>query len=134
MIIDANLATYWFVETPFTNVANTFRRISTLHAPDFIRIEVASALLKYHKAGIIDVFDITVSLKKLDGLISAYTDDIALIPKAVEIAATNNHPVYDCLYLALALQLNDTLATADKRLASLAQKLSIETQLIRPTP
>jgi predicted nucleic acid-binding protein len=134
MIIDANLATYWFVDTPFTAAAIKFRRKSPLFAPNFVRVEVASALLRYHKAGILEVSQMNINLEKLDGLISAYYDDNSLIPTATEISAANNHPVYDCLYLALALQQNDILITADKRLASLATKLSIKTQLIKPTP
>jgi predicted nucleic acid-binding protein len=49
-------------------------------------------------------------------------------------AARSGHKIYDCLYLALALERHEPLATADRRLASLARSLNIETQLIGPEP
>ena len=41
-------------------------------------------------------------------------------------------PDIDCLYIALALKRSEPLATADCKLAALAHKLSIETELIEP--
>jgi predicted nucleic acid-binding protein len=54
------------------------------------------------------------------------------LENATNIAAEVNHKIYDCLYLALALERGEPLATADRRLATLAKELSIETHLIEP--
>ena len=53
---------------------------------------------------------------------------------ALRLALLLAHPIYDCLYLALALERREPLATADRRMAALARTLNIETQLIGPEP
>jgi predicted nucleic acid-binding protein len=40
----------------------------------------------------------------------------ALARRALEMAASLDHPIYDCFYLALAEQLDAMLVTADDRL------------------
>ena len=49
-----------------------------------------------------------------------------LVAKALLLAITLKHAVPDCLYLALAEQEGAALATADARLASLAQSRGVE--------
>ena len=56
--------------------------------------------------------------------------DTTLLAAAIDIALANNHKVYDCLYLALAIERGEPLATADRRLAALATALNIETHLV----
>ena len=51
---------------------------------------------------------------------------------AIDIASSQNQKIYDCLYLALALERGEPLATADRRMAQIAQSLSIETELVQP--
>ena len=53
MIIDANVATYWCVQTPLSSAARGILHRSDLIAPGFIRIEVTHALFKYLRAGMI---------------------------------------------------------------------------------
>jgi transcription-repair coupling factor (superfamily II helicase) len=62
------------------------------------------------------------------------TAERTLLPAAFGVAARSGHKIYDCLYLALALERHEPLATADKRLAALARSLNIKTQLIGPEP
>ena len=49
------------------------------------------------------------------------------------IALDTLTPVYDCLYISLALDRNDRIATADRRLAAVAGRLGVGTVLIEPT-
>lgn len=42
----------------------------------------------------------------------------ALLPEALRIAFAYDRPVYDCLYVALAVQSKTDLVTADERLAN----------------
>ena len=44
-----------------------------------------------------------------------WANDEALAADALRIAIGLNHPVYDCVYLALAYQVGGTLVTADTR-------------------
>jgi predicted nucleic acid-binding protein len=42
----------------------------------------------------------------------------ALLPEALRIAFAYDRPVYDCLYVALAVQSKTEMITADERLAN----------------
>jgi predicted nucleic acid-binding protein len=132
MIIDANVVTYWFVETPLTSAARPLLERDDLKAPEFIRIEIANALLKFVQAGSFPLREVHHSLLRVNEAIQDFADDSRLLENAINIAAEANHKIYDCLYLALALERGEPLATADRRLAALAKQLSIETHLIEP--
>jgi predicted nucleic acid-binding protein len=53
-----------------------------------------------------------------------------LAAQAFELALSLGHPVYDCLYLALALELDAPLVTADQELARAARRVSERVELI----
>jgi predicted nucleic acid-binding protein len=83
--------------------------------PEFAQLEVGNALWLRVHAG-------ECGLSEALELLSALADfgfqeqPIApLIPRALEIAGTIDHPIYDCLYLALAEHLSVPLVTADRR-------------------
>jgi len=132
MIVDANLATYWYVPSPFSAAASTYMARSDLAAPQIVLPEAANALLKYMRAGQISADDVFTAVGRIPKVITTLIDDSSLTPNAARLSVAHNHKVYDCLYLALALQRREPLATADRRLAALARQLSIETELIEP--
>jgi len=132
MIADANIATYWFVETPLSSQAKAFLSRTDLIAPNLVRLEMANALLKFLRAGEISAPQVAKAMNQMERTISEFVDDSVLLPRAIEISISANHKIYDCLYLALAVERREPLATADRRMANLAQKLNIETHLIEP--
>jgi predicted nucleic acid-binding protein len=131
MIIDASVAVPWLVETPFSETAKRLRSAECA-APDLLLMETTNALLKYHRIDQISLDGILAGAQALKVAISKFVPDDQLLPSATKIAADNTHKIYDCMYLALALERNQPLATADKRLAAIAKSLSIETLLIEP--
>ena len=48
----------------------------------------------------------------------ATVSSLVLLPEALRIAFAHDRAVYDCLYVALAVQSNTDLITADERLAN----------------
>lgn len=90
----------------------------TLHAPDFLALEVANTIWKYARFGAWS-WDRTESAR---ATFLAYP--IVLVPTLplVEIASALArripHAVYDCTYLALAIELDGAVLSGDKRLAS----------------
>ena len=50
-------------------------------------------------------------------------DGLRLQAEALALACRLNHPVYDCLYLALARREAATLISADRRLRTLAERV-----------
>ena len=68
----------------------------------------------------------------LEHLLRDVVPNEQLLPEAIRLALTHQHPVYDCLYLALALARREPLVTADRRLAAIARTVAIEAELIEP--
>ncbi|MBA3446558.1 MAG: type II toxin-antitoxin system VapC family toxin, partial [Pseudaminobacter sp.] len=111
MIVDANVATYWFVDTPLSNAARAILSRADLIAPNLVRLEIANALLKFLRAGEISGIQLAKAMAQTERTISEFIGDHTLLPRAIELAAANNHKIYDCLYLALALERREPLAT-----------------------
>lgn len=129
MVVDASVTVPWLIRTPFSVKA---RELSKAHlsAPRLVFVETTSALLKHSRIGQITPDAIKEGVGELRLVIGRLVDDETLLPVATDIAAAYNHKIYDCLYLALALDRREPLATADRRLAELARRLSIETELV----
>jgi len=134
MIVDANVAVYWFVPTPMTAMAAKLLERSDLVAPGIIQIEVVNSFARYLRAGLITSTQLREGIAEVRNAISQFVDDRQILDAATDIALAHDHSVYDCLYLALALERREPLATADKRLATLAGSLAIETTLIVAMP
>lgn len=121
-VIDASVAMKWFFDEPHRNAAKkylhyAFERI----APDIIIVECVNALRKrvlLHQLPQEDAdrfFAILLKRKRI--LFSEFRDSHYLIQDAYSLSKNlNQHPIPDCLYLALAKQENVPLVTADIRL------------------
>ncbi len=117
-IVDASVALKWFL--PDEPDAATALAIvadgSALIAPDILIAEVCNGAWRSARLGRIgqdQVKEIAIILPRFfDLLVSA----AALAPRAVALAAELDHPVYDCLYVALAEARQAKLITADARL------------------
>jgi predicted nucleic acid-binding protein len=53
-----------------------------------------------------------------------------LAAQALELANQLDHPVYDCLYVALAIELDASLATADRELARASRSVLEQVELV----
>lgn len=134
MILDANIAVYWSTGHPHFPTAEIYLERHDLVAPELLRLEVANALLGEVRRGSISIDHATAGVALAEKAISTFIKDAELIRPAMNLAIRHNHAIYDCLYLALALERREPLATADRRMAALAAELDIETQLIEPSP
>lgn len=131
-IVDASVATAWFVSMATSRTALPVRNRPSLAAPELLKVELTSSLLKYVRAGVLEPAVLPEAIEEIGNLVEHWFFDAILLPEATRIALAHNHKIYDCLYLALAMQQRGPLATADRKLAALANKLSIETELIEP--
>lgn len=132
MIVGANIVVHWFAVTEFSLAVAPFRDRNDLAAPAIILVEAANVLYKNSRRGTIDPRHCSRSVRLLEYLLVDLVPAEHLLPLAIDLALTNSHPVYDCLYLALALERREQLATADRQLAALAKTLGVETILIEP--
>jgi predicted nucleic acid-binding protein len=132
MIIDASVASHWFVETEFSEAASKFRWQGDLIGPGFLLVETANVLYKRSRRGEINLEDCSDSLNVLRFSMSELISDHELLPRATAIAFDTLTPVYDSLYLALALERSEHIVTGDKRLVAVAQRLGIRAHRIEP--
>jgi len=133
MIVDTSVASHWFVDTEFSRSAAPYRERRDLSAPAFLVLETANVLYKRSRRGDLPPHRCSESILLLRAIVSTWIEDETLVEEAIRIAVERLHPVYDCLYLALALQRHEPLVTADRRLAAKARDLAIETELIEPS-
>jgi predicted nucleic acid-binding protein len=133
MIIDASVASHWFVDTEFSASAAPYRDRRDLSAPEFLSLETANVLYKRSRRHEIDPARCADCVDLLRAIISNWTRDDTLVRMATKLAVERLYPVYDCLYLVLAQQRREPLVTADRRFAAIARELSIETELIEPS-
>lgn len=118
LVVDASVAVKWVVEEPGTQEAVALRATARLLAPDLLVAECADILWKKVQRQ---------ELKPQEALLAASLlerADVELLPgrpfleAATRIAIHMNHPAYDCLYVALAIENDCSFVTADDRLVA----------------
>lgn len=116
-VVDASVAVKWLVEEDHSNEAiGLLDGGSRLVAPALLFAETANALWAMHRRGEIsadDMFDAVDTLRAAP--VSLPTSMLELAAAASRLGTDLDHPVYDCFYLALAIQTQYPVVTADKR-------------------
>src|SRR5919198_2103472 len=117
VVVDASVALKWVIPEVLSDRAETLRgRADRLLAPDLLLPEAANALWKKLIRRVITARE---AAQALDLLMASGLDvrpSGPLLGRALELARRLRHPVYDCVYLALAQGEDATLVTADQRL------------------
>jgi predicted nucleic acid-binding protein len=125
LIVDASVAVKWFAEEPGSPDAERLLERDDLFAPTIIVAEVANAFWKRVRRGASSVDQAMAALDRLPHAFSALHAIEPLAAEAIRLAVDQDHPVYDCLYLALARSEGAPLATADRKLAALAERADV---------
>jgi predicted nucleic acid-binding protein len=115
LVVDASVALKWLVEEEGTDAADALRG-QHLVAPALVRVEVANVLRTMAALGATPSA-VAVELFALfqRAPVDIVEADDALERRALDLAIALAHPVYDCLYLALAERMGAPLVTADAR-------------------
>lgn len=103
-------------------------------APDWAQAECASVIWKRVRRGELPPALAGTRLTALDRLMIGYRRSAELLPAAFALAIELDHPVYDCLYLALALTEDCPLVTADRRLAEAAGRAGVVVEFVGRNP
>lgn len=135
MVIDASIATKWFLKEEDSHLANALLKQNiSLLAPALIRLEVSAAIAKAVRFNAITVPDAqrqfsiwNECLKK--GMIQLETP-VEHNLQAFEVAIDIGHPLQDCLYLEVAQRYSLPLLTADKKLIENAPRAGVEIKKI----
>ena len=118
-VVDASVAVKWLVVEEDADVA---RELATsgqdLHAPRLMASEVANTLWRKAQAGEIERRAAGVLMANVPDMPVRWGAEELVVGDALRLALALDHPVYDCLYLALALRMGATVVTADRRFAA----------------
>jgi predicted nucleic acid-binding protein len=118
-VVDSSVVIKWFVPEVLTPEANQLRGSGVpLHAPGFLNIEVAAIAWKKLRRGAMTRREADFVLSELPLLTITRYPTTPLVGPAFDIADRTNRTVYDCLYLALAVQLGGVMVTGDDKLAN----------------
>jgi predicted nucleic acid-binding protein len=115
-VIDTSVAIKWYLPEVHQPEALRFLDPSfDRHAPDFIHSELGSVLLKKVRRGEVSSGEGRRYLGQLAAAPLLAQDALPLRPLAFEVALRIGSSFYDGLFLALAMQLDGRLVTADDK-------------------
>jgi predicted nucleic acid-binding protein len=128
-VIDASVVVRWLLDDDFSAAARKLAAAPTQYiAPELLLSETANALWKAHRVNVVPHTDVTEFLTRLPYRIE-FPHTGNLMSEAFRIASVLNHPVYDCVYLALAEHLDLRFLTLDKRLHGRVQQTQFSERL-----
>lgn len=121
VVVDASVALKWVIDENGKESADALLD-EDLIAPSLWRLEAANALWRLARRGEITPAEATEKLAVL-GDAPVATSPLAVdLDAALSLAHQLGHPVYDCLYLALAVRENTYVVTADARFLAAASR------------
>jgi predicted nucleic acid-binding protein len=116
VVVDASVAAKWFLPEPDAPAA--LRLLDGGHplaAPDLICSEVGNVAWKLHARSVLNAGEASEMIEHFLSMPLEIHDSVSLLSPALDIAIVTNRPIYDSLYLALAVELGGTVVTADQR-------------------
>ena len=126
VVVDASIAFRWFANEPDRLGAKRLLETdSLLLAPDLMAAETTNAWRKKLRRREMELADVEQAVTNLLALGIAWTSSTTLLRPAARLAVELGHPVYDCLYLALAASHSAPLATVDDHLRKAAERLGV---------
>ena len=122
VVVDASVAVKWLVaESEEEAATNLIERNDELHAPRLLVSEVANTLRRKAENGDIAPVDAQAASAAISLLPLNWADDELDAQLAHRIALELDCPVYNCVYLAMAIRIGGVMVTADKQFANLNQ-------------
>ena len=114
-VVDASVVVKWFVtETGHAEALSFLEAGPDMIAPDFVLLETANVLRRKWKRGELSVLQWREIGEALPRYFSRLVPLESVIDAAVDLSIRLDHPVYDCLYLAVAVTEHAVLITADE--------------------
>lgn len=115
-VVDASVVIKWYVdEVRHPQARALLTGADDLTAPDFVLVEVANIVWKKVQRGEMDAVMAAEFLRAAPEKLGRLSPTRPLLARALELALALDHPVYDCLYLALAEAAEGVVVTDDRR-------------------
>ncbi len=116
LVIDASIAVKWVVDEDGTPQALKLRQRTRLIAPELLVAECASILWKKVRRDELSIEEALLAARLLQAAEIELFPTRLLLEPATLIAIELDHPAYDCIYLALAVERDCKFVTADNTL------------------
>jgi predicted nucleic acid-binding protein len=132
LVVDASVAFKWFAQEDGTDRALVLlEREEPIVAPDLIVAEICNAAWKSLRRA-------ELSPAQFDAIVSDVAQPFSrlvpverLIRPAAALTRRLDHPIYDCLYLALADTEGLRVVTADQRLIAVVSGTTLASRVVR---
>jgi predicted nucleic acid-binding protein len=119
LVVDASVGLKWFLPEVHSEAARRLQNPALqLHVPSLFDVEIANILWKKIRRAELTRAEADAVLSQLFRLPLTRHPDSRFLSAAFDLADRTQRTVYDCLYLALAVELAGQLVTADQRLHS----------------
>lgn len=120
-VIDASVAAKWLFMEPDSDIARDLLEAASkgqvsLIAPEILAAEIGSMLWKRVLREGVSPDDATAQYFRFKRLRMGLVEIKGLVDDALRLALRQRHPIYDCLYVALALEAGCDLVTADEKM------------------
>lgn len=115
IVVDASVAVKWVAKEPLhLQALELTHGLETLIAPDFVVMKTLNVLRRKLKRQEITDDQLLSAADELPLAFDLLVSNSSLARQTVALATELDHSVYDCAYLACALQQNAVLVTADR--------------------
>lgn len=132
LVVDASIAVKWVVQEADSAAALALL-VHQLIAPDLLAAECSNILWKKYRSGGLTLEDALLAASSLAASQIELLPARPLLAAATRIACELDHPTYDCIYLALAIDASTVFVTADRRFLNLlARKMPALSRHVRP--
>ena len=128
IVVDASVGVKWFLDEDGSAFAAELLVAEREHisAPDIFAVEVAATLVREANVQKALASDMRLAVARLTSLFeSAAISLVRLTPEnladTADLAINLGHPLKDCIYLTLAMELGCPLITADAKFAAKAR-------------
>jgi predicted nucleic acid-binding protein len=129
LVVDASVAVKWFLPEDRSAEARAISgQGEDLTTPATALLEIYHALWKAARRG--EPVDLAAVPSLLRSAFAHVAPVEPLFAPAAELASTLSHPIYDCIYLALAMREDTAFITADERLFAAARRARVQVRLL----
>lgn len=132
-VIDASVAVKWFVKEHYG--ASAMRLLyaqRTMLAPDLILAEVGNAMWRKWRMGFVSEAQVGRVHRTMSFLFAELTPLQQLSEEASRLSLYLDHPIYDCIYVALARRQRLPMVSFDDRLRKRLEKSETTIDCLNP--
>ena len=131
IVVDASVALCWVVRQEQSAIANRLIGAAVdLIAPSLMLVELANSLWKKTRRGEAAAELGAAGMREVRRFVPQIVDVADLAEPAMQLAGELNHPVYDCVYLALARRRCARLVTLDQELITRLAKTRYRSDVV----